>query len=140
MVFKPASLTPLSALAVAQILDDAGLPKGVLNVITSSSSSSVSEPVIHDARLRKLSFTGSTEVGRSLVAQSADQLLRVSMELGGNAPFIVFDDADVDAAVEGAMIAKMRNIGEASGGQPLSRRRVARATSLPRSSPRGWAP
>jgi succinate-semialdehyde dehydrogenase/glutarate-semialdehyde dehydrogenase len=113
MVLKPAGQTPLSALALAQILAEAGLPDGVLNLITSSSSSSVSEPVIKDPRLRKLSFTGSTEVGRILVRQSADQLLRVSMELGGNAPFLIFDDADLDAAVEGAMIAKMRNIGEA---------------------------
>jgi succinate-semialdehyde dehydrogenase/glutarate-semialdehyde dehydrogenase len=113
MVLKPASKTPLSALALTQILEQAGLPKGVLNVITSSSSGSVSEPVIKDLRLRKLSFTGSTEVGRKLVEQSATQLLRVSMELGGNAPFLVFEDADLDAAVEGAMIAKMRNIGEA---------------------------
>jgi succinate-semialdehyde dehydrogenase / glutarate-semialdehyde dehydrogenase len=113
MVLKPASQTPLSALAVAQILAEAGLPGGVLNVITSSSSSAVSEPIIADPRLRKLSFTGSTEVGRKLVEQSAHQLLRVSMELGGNAPFLVFDDADLAAAIEGAMIAKMRNIGEA---------------------------
>jgi succinate-semialdehyde dehydrogenase/glutarate-semialdehyde dehydrogenase len=113
MILKPASKTPLSALAVTQILEQAGLPGGVLNVITSSSSGSVSEPVINDFRLRKLSFTGSTEVGRKLVEQSASQLLRVSMELGGNAPFLIFDDADLDAAVEGAMIAKMRNIGEA---------------------------
>jgi succinate-semialdehyde dehydrogenase/glutarate-semialdehyde dehydrogenase len=113
MILKPASLTPLSALAIAQILEEVGLPGGVLNLITSSSSSAVSEPIISDFRLRKLSFTGSTEVGRKLVAQSAHQLLRVSMELGGNAPFLIFDDADLDAAVEGAMIAKMRNIGEA---------------------------
>jgi succinate-semialdehyde dehydrogenase/glutarate-semialdehyde dehydrogenase len=113
MVMKPAQLTPLSMLALAQILEDCGLPPGVLNVITSSSSSSVAEPIIGDARLRKLSFTGSTEVGRKLIAQAADQVLNVSMELGGNAPFLIFDDADLDAAVEGAMIAKMRNIGEA---------------------------
>jgi succinate-semialdehyde dehydrogenase/glutarate-semialdehyde dehydrogenase len=113
MVMKPAQLTPLSMLALAQILEDCGLPPGVLNVITSSSSSSVAEPVIGDSRLRKLSFTGSTEVGRKLIAQAADQVLNVSMELGGNAPFLIFDDADLDAAVEGAMIAKMRNIGEA---------------------------
>jgi len=113
MVLKPASQTPFSALALTQILIECGLPAGVLNVITSSSSSSVSEPLIADSRLRKLSFTGSTEVGRKLVEQSAHQLLRVSMELGGNAPFLIFDDADLDAAVEGAMIAKMRNIGEA---------------------------
>jgi succinate-semialdehyde dehydrogenase / glutarate-semialdehyde dehydrogenase len=113
MVLKPASLTPLSALAVAKILEEAGLPAGVLNVVTSSRSSEVSKPIIGDFRLRKLSFTGSTEVGRKLVEQSAEQLLRVSMELGGNAPFLVFEDADLDAAVEGALIAKMRNIGEA---------------------------
>jgi succinate-semialdehyde dehydrogenase/glutarate-semialdehyde dehydrogenase len=113
MVMKPAQLTPLSMLALAQILEDCGLPPGVLNVITSSSSSSVAEPIIGDSRLRKLSFTGSTEVGRKLIAQAADQVLNVSMELGGNAPFLIFDDADLDAAVAGAMIAKMRNIGEA---------------------------
>ena len=113
MVMKPAQLTPLSMLALAQILEDCGLPPGVLNVITSSSSSSVAEPIIGDSRLRKLSFTGSTEVGRKLIAQAADQVLNVSMELGGNAPFLIFEDADLDAAVEGAMIAKMRNIGEA---------------------------
>jgi succinate-semialdehyde dehydrogenase/glutarate-semialdehyde dehydrogenase len=113
MVMKPAQQTPLSMLALAQILEESGLPGGVLNLVTSSSSGSVMEPVITDRRARKLSFTGSTEVGRKLIEQSARQVLRVSMELGGNAPFLVFDDADVDAAVEGAMIAKMRNIGEA---------------------------
>jgi succinate-semialdehyde dehydrogenase/glutarate-semialdehyde dehydrogenase len=113
MVWKPPQQTPLSAFALAQLLEGAGLPGGVLNVITSSSSSSVAEPIISDPRLRKLSFTGSTEVGRRLIAQSADNVLKVSMELGGNAPFLVFDDADLDAAVEGAMIAKMRNVGEA---------------------------
>jgi succinate-semialdehyde dehydrogenase / glutarate-semialdehyde dehydrogenase len=113
MILKPAGQTPLSALAIAAILEESGLPGGVLNVITTSSSSRVSEPIIKDSRLRKLSFTGSTEVGRKLMEQAADQLLRVSMELGGNAPFLVFEDADLDAAVEGAMIAKMRNIGEA---------------------------
>jgi succinate-semialdehyde dehydrogenase/glutarate-semialdehyde dehydrogenase len=113
MVIKPAQQTPLSMLALAQLFEEAGLPAGVLNVITSSSSSEVSKPIIEDPRLRKLTFTGSTEVGRKLVEQSAQGLLRTSMELGGNAPFIVFPDADVDAAVEGAVIAKMRNIGEA---------------------------
>ncbi len=113
MVWKPAQQTPLSAYALAQVLEECGLPGGVLNVITSSSSSSVAGPVIADPRLRKLSFTGSTEVGRTLIAQAADNVLKVSMELGGNAPFLIFDDADLDAAVEGAMIAKMRNIGEA---------------------------
>jgi succinate-semialdehyde dehydrogenase/glutarate-semialdehyde dehydrogenase len=95
------------------MLEESGLPAGVHNVLTSSSSSDVSKPIISDPRLRKLTFTGSTEVGRKLVEQSAPGLLRTSMELGGNAPFIVFPDADVDAAVEGAVIAKMRNIGEA---------------------------
>ena len=113
MVVKPAQQTPLSMLALARILEESGLPGGVLNVVTSSSSGSVMGPLISDPRARKLSFTGSTEVGRKLIEQSAEQILRVSMELGGNAPFIVFDDADVDAAVEGALIAKMRNIGEA---------------------------
>src|SRR3954470_2143925 len=113
MVIKPAKQTPLSMLALAQILEEAGLPPGVLNVLTAKSSGSVMEPLIKDPRTRKLSFTGSTEVGRTLMQQASDQLLRVSMELGGNAPFLVFDDADVDAAVEGALIAKMRNIGEA---------------------------
>ena len=113
MVMKPAKQTPLSMLALAEILEEAGLPGGVLNVITSSSSGSVMGPLIKDPRARKLSFTGSTEVGRKLIEQSADQILKVSMELGGNAPFLVFDDADVDDAVAGAVIAKMRNIGEA---------------------------
>jgi succinate-semialdehyde dehydrogenase / glutarate-semialdehyde dehydrogenase len=113
MVIKPAQQTPLSMLALAKLFEDAGLPAGVLNVITSSSSGEVSAPIINDPRLRKLTFTGSTEVGRKLVEQSAPGLLRTSMELGGNAPFLVFPDADVDAAVEGAVIAKMRNIGEA---------------------------
>jgi succinate-semialdehyde dehydrogenase/glutarate-semialdehyde dehydrogenase len=113
MVMKPAKQTPLSMLALAGILEEVGLPGGVLNVITSSSSGSVMEPLIKDPRARKLSFTGSTEVGRKLIEQSAEQILKVSMELGGNAPFLVFDDADVDDAVAGAVIAKMRNIGEA---------------------------
>ena len=113
MVVKPAEQTPLCMLALAQILEESGLPGGVLNVITSSSSGPVMAPLISDPRARKLSFTGSTEVGRKLIGQSAEQILRVSMELGGNAPFVVFDDADVDAAVEGAMVAKMRNMGEA---------------------------
>jgi succinate-semialdehyde dehydrogenase/glutarate-semialdehyde dehydrogenase len=113
MVVKPASLTPLSMYALADILAEAGLPDGVLNVVTTSRSGPLTEPLLRDVRLRKLSFTGSTEVGRRLVEQSAEQLLRVSMELGGNAPFIVFADADLDAAVDGAMLAKMRNVGEA---------------------------
>jgi succinate-semialdehyde dehydrogenase/glutarate-semialdehyde dehydrogenase len=112
-VIKPAKQTPLSMLALAQILEEVGLPGGVVNVITAKSSGKTMEPLIKDPRARKLSFTGSTEVGKTLIEQSAHQVLRVSMELGGNAPFLVFDDADLDAAVEGAMIAKMRNIGEA---------------------------
>jgi succinate-semialdehyde dehydrogenase/glutarate-semialdehyde dehydrogenase len=112
-VVKPAAQTPLSMLAMAGILIEAGLPAGVLNVITTSRSSAVVGAVIADPRARKLSFTGSTAVGKRLVAQAAEQLLRVSMELGGNAPFLVFEDADLDLAVEGAMLAKMRNMGEA---------------------------
>ncbi len=113
MVVKPAQQTPLSMLMLVKILEEAGLPEGVLNLITASSSSEATGPLISDPRLRKLSFTGSTEVGRRLMQQASENLLRLSMELGGNAPFIVFDDADVDAAVQGAVIAKMRNIGEA---------------------------
>jgi len=113
MVVKPAQLTPLSMLALAKVLEEAGLPGGVLNVVTASSSGSTMGPLIEDPRTRKLSFTGSTEVGQSLIEQSAKRVLKVSMELGGNAPFLVFEDADLEAAVDGAMIAKMRNIGEA---------------------------
>ncbi len=113
MVMKPAKTTPLSMLALAEILEEAGLPGGVLNVVTSSSSSDVVSPIITDPRLRKLTFTGSTPVGRQLMEQASEKLLRVSMELGGNAPFLIFEDADVDDAVAGATVAKMRNIGEA---------------------------
>src|SRR5579859_6013992 len=113
MVVKPAQQTPLSMLMLAKILEESGLPEGVLNLITASSSSETMGPLIADERLRKLSFTGSTEIGRKLMEQASSNLLRLSMELGGNAPFLVFEDADIDAAVEGAMIAKMRNIGEA---------------------------
>jgi succinate-semialdehyde dehydrogenase/glutarate-semialdehyde dehydrogenase len=113
MVVKPAALTPFSMLALARIMQDAGLPDGVLNVVTTSHSGATMAPLIADQRLRKLSFTGSTEVGRKLMAQASTTLLRLSMELGGNAPFIVFDDADMDAVIDGAMLAKMRNIGEA---------------------------
>ena len=112
MVVKPASQTPLTMLALAQLLADAGLPDGVLNIVTSSYSGSVVKPLVEDSRLRKLSFTGSTEVGRLLMEQSSGRLLRLSMELGGNAPFLVFADADLDLAVEQAMVAKMRNMGE----------------------------
>ena len=113
MILKPAQQTPLSALALADILQEAGLPDGVLSVLTTTDAGGVTGPLLRDGRLRKLSFTGSTPVGRALIKQSADQVLRTSMELGGNAPFLVFDDADLDAAVAGAMQAKMRNIGEA---------------------------
>jgi succinate-semialdehyde dehydrogenase/glutarate-semialdehyde dehydrogenase len=113
MVVKPAEQTPLTMLALAAILQEAGLPDGVLNVVTTSDPGPVIEPLLRDGRARKLSFTGSTEVGRLLLAQAAGQVLRVSLELGGNAPFLVFPDADLDAAVDGAMLAKMRNIGEA---------------------------
>ncbi len=113
MVVKPAKQTPLSMLALAGILTEAGLPEGVLSVLTTRSAGGLTGPMLQDPRLRKVSFTGSTEVGRQLVKDAADQLLRTSMELGGNAPFLVFADADLDKAVEGAMIAKMRNMGEA---------------------------
>jgi succinate-semialdehyde dehydrogenase/glutarate-semialdehyde dehydrogenase len=113
MIVKPAHQTPLTMLALAATFEEAGLPAGVLNVVPTERSSDVSAAIMADPRLRKLSFTGSTGVGKVLVKQAADQLQRVSMELGGNAPFLVFEDADIDAAVQGAMIAKMRNMGEA---------------------------
>ncbi len=113
MLVKPAAQTPLSMYALAALMQEAGLPDGVLNVVTTSTSGAVMEPLIRDSRVRKLTFTGSTDVGRRLVEQSAQRLLRVSMELGGNAPFLVLPDADLDDAVDGAMLAKMRNMGEA---------------------------
>ncbi len=113
VVIKPAELTPLSTLNFAALLEEAGLPRGVVNVLTTSSSGAVSEPIIADRRLRKLSFTGSTAVGIHLLKQAADGVLRTSMELGGNAPFVVFEDADLDKAIAGAMTAKFRNIGQA---------------------------
>jgi succinate-semialdehyde dehydrogenase/glutarate-semialdehyde dehydrogenase len=113
MVVKPATQTPLTMLALADLLREAGLPPGVLNVLTTRRTAAVVEPLVRDPRTRKLSFTGSTPVGRLLVEQSAEQLLRLSMELGGNAPLLVFEDADLDAAVDGAMQAKMRNMGQA---------------------------
>jgi len=113
VVVKPAELTPLTTLHFAALLGEAGVPAGVVNVITTSSAAAVSAPIIADARLRKLSFTGSTPVGRQLLRQAADTVLKCSMELGGNAPFIVFEDADLDLAVEGALAAKFRNSGEA---------------------------
>jgi len=112
-IIKPAELTPLTTLYFAKLLEDAGLPGGVVNVVTTSQSKEVSAPIIADPRLRKLSFTGSTAVGQVLLKQAADNVLRTSMELGGNAPFIVFEDADLDKAVEGAMLAKFRNVGQA---------------------------
>ena len=112
VILKPASDTPLTALAVASLLEQAGVPPGVVNVIPSRRSGEVVPALLSDPRVRKLSFTGSTEVGRVLLAQAADQVVSTSMELGGNAPFLVFDDADIEAAVEGAMVAKMRNGGQ----------------------------
>ncbi|SDZ40205.1 NAD-dependent succinate-semialdehyde dehydrogenase [Herbiconiux ginsengi] len=113
VVVKPATLTPLTTLYIARLLEQAGLPAGVVNVITTSTSNAVSAPIIADPRLRKLSFTGSTGVGRALMKQASENVLRTSMELGGNAPFVVFEDADLDKAVEGALLAKFRNIGQA---------------------------
>ena len=112
MVVKPAQLTPLTTMRLAQLMSEAGLPDGVLNVVPSTSAGRTVGPLMADDRLRKVSFTGSTEVGQRLVEQSAANLQRMSMELGGNAPFLVFADADLDAAVEGALVAKMRNNGE----------------------------
>jgi succinate-semialdehyde dehydrogenase/glutarate-semialdehyde dehydrogenase len=113
MVVKPAELTPLTTLLLVKTMEEAGLPAGVINVITTSTSAATSAPIIADSRLRKITFTGSTQVGRKLLEQSAQRILRTSMELGGNAPFLVFEDADLDASVNGAMLAKMRNIGQA---------------------------
>jgi len=113
VVVKPADLTPLTTLAFVAILAEAGVPDGVVNVVTTTSAGEVCEPIIRDPRLRKLSFTGSTPVGSTLLAQASERVLRTSMELGGNAPFLVFDDADLDAAVEGALLAKFRNVGQA---------------------------
>jgi len=113
VVIKPARLTPLSTLAFAGLLHDVGVPPGVVNVIPSSSAALVSKPILADSRLRKVSFTGSTAVGQELLAQASHGVLRTSMELGGNAPFVIFDDADVDDAVDGAMAAKFRNVGQA---------------------------
>lgn len=113
MIVKPAQETPLTMMLLAKLIDEAGLPKGVLSVLPSNQPREVTTALIEDGRLRKMSFTGSTGVGKALLRQSADALLRTSMELGGNAPFVVFDDADVDTAVESAMLAKMRNGGEA---------------------------
>jgi len=113
VVLKPASDTPLTMLALMPALEEAGVPAGVVNVVPSRRSGPVVSAMLHDPRVRVLSFTGSTEVGRKLLHEAADNIIKPSMELGGNAPFLVFDDADVDAAIDGAMIAKMRNMGEA---------------------------
>jgi succinate-semialdehyde dehydrogenase/glutarate-semialdehyde dehydrogenase len=113
VVIKPPALTPLTTMLFVSLLEKAGLPAGVVNVVQTTKSSALSAPVIADPRLRKLSFTGSTEVGRKLIEQAAEGVLRVSMELGGNAPFVIFEDADLDKAVEGALLAKFRNIGQA---------------------------
>jgi succinate-semialdehyde dehydrogenase / glutarate-semialdehyde dehydrogenase len=113
VVLKPASETPLTALYIASLLAEAGVPDGVVNVLTSTRSGPVVSAMLNDPRVRKLSFTGSTEVGRILLREAADTVVNCSMELGGNAPFIIFEDADIPAAVEGALLAKMRNGGEA---------------------------
>ena len=113
VVLKPASDTPLTMLALMPVLEEAGVPAGVVNVIPSRSSGKVVSAMLHDPRVRVVSFTGSTEVGRKLLHEAADQIIKPAMELGGNAPFLVFEDADIDAAIEGAMVAKMRNMGEA---------------------------
>ncbi|WP_367404822.1 NAD-dependent succinate-semialdehyde dehydrogenase [Kocuria marina] len=113
MILKPARLTPLTSQFFAKLMIEAGIPAGVLNVVSSASASNVSGPIMEDPRLRKISFTGSTPVGKQLMKTAADRVLRTSMELGGNGPFIVFEDADLDKAVDGAMAAKMRNMGEA---------------------------
>ena len=112
MVIKPSELTPLSALELARIFEEAGLPHGVLSMVAGMDPAAITSAIMEDGRVRKLSFTGSTEVGKLLMRQSADTMKRLSLELGGHAPFIVFDDADIDAAVEGAMISKMRNMGQ----------------------------
>src|SRR6202790_5612883 len=113
VVLKPASEAPLTMLALMPLLEEAGVPAGVVNVIPSRRSGAVVSTMLHDPRVRVVSFTGSTEVGRKLLHEAADNVVKPAMELGGNAPFIVFEDADIDSAIEGAMIAKMRNMGEA---------------------------
>ncbi|MDL5351403.1 NAD-dependent succinate-semialdehyde dehydrogenase [Microbacterium sp. zg-YB36] len=142
VVIKPPELTPLTTLFFTQLLVEAGVPAGVVNVVTTTTSADVSGPIIADPRLRKLSFTGSTPVGRKLIAQAAEGVLRVSMELGGNAPFVVFDDADLDKAVDGAILAKFRNIGQActaanrfivhaAVAEEFTRRVTERVTAMP---------
>lgn len=113
VILKPAPETPLTALLMAQILEEAGVPPGVVNVLPTTRSAEIVDALLHDQRVRKISFTGSTAVGRILLREAADNVVNTSMELGGNAPFLVFNDADLDSAIEGAMVAKMRNGGEA---------------------------
>ena len=127
MVIKPSELTPLSALELARIFEEAGLPKGVLSVVTGLDAADITSAIMEDRRVRKLSFTGSTEVGKLLMKQAADTMKRLSLELGGHAPFIVFDDADLDAAVEGAVASKMRNMGQTcvAANRMFVQRRVA---------------
>src|ERR671916_2898844 len=112
MVIKPSELTPLSALEMAKIFEESGLPEGVLSVVAGMDPAAITGPIMDDRRVRKLSFTGSTPVGKLLMRQATDTMKRLSLELGGHAPFIVFDDADIDAAVEGALASKMRNMGQ----------------------------
>ena len=131
-MLKPASDTPLTALAMGALLTEAGVPAGVVNVVPSRRSGPVVSAMLHDPRVRKLSFTGSTEVGRGLLQQAADYVVNCSMELGGNAPFVVFDDADLESAVAGAMVAKMRNGGEACTPPTGSSCSGASQTSFPR--------
>ena len=138
VVLKPATETPLTALAVAAILSEAGVPDGVINVVTTTRSRQVVEALVDDPRTRKLSFTGSTEVGRQLLALAARTVVSTSMELGGNAPFVVFDDADVDEAVAGAMLAKMRNGGEACTAATGSTSSAGLPLNSPRNSPPPW--
>lgn len=138
-VIKPARQTPLTMLAFADVLHRVGVPPGVVNVIVSSSANQVVGPLLNDPRARKLSFTGSTEVGKMLVEQSATQLLRVSMELGGNAAFIILDDADLDLAVEGAVRAKMRNGGSPAPLRTGSSSTRSAAMNSPGVSPTEWA-
>ncbi|MCB1518203.1 MAG: NAD-dependent succinate-semialdehyde dehydrogenase [Hyphomicrobiaceae bacterium] len=113
VIIKPASETPLTMLALMPLLEEAGVPKGLVNVLPSRNTGAIVDEMLHDPRVRVVSFTGSTEVGRTLLKNAADQVLKPAMELGGNAPLLVFEDADIDAAVQGAMLAKMRNLGEA---------------------------
>ena len=140
MVFKPAEQTPLSSLALAGILQEAGLPDGVLNVVVTSRAAEVVEPLLRSGRIRKLSFTGSTEVGRILLGQCADTVVRTSMELGGNAPFIVFDDADLDVAVDGRDGGQDAQHGRGMHGrEPLLRAHRRGRRVQPSGWPSGWA-